>query len=59
VPERAGGSSSPLLDVKIGGGSRRFDLPSPAERPIHLRAIQRETLNLPRLFFEQMICVCE
>ena len=34
-------------------------LASPAERPIHLGAIQLETLNLPRLFFEQVICVCE
>jgi hypothetical protein len=32
---------------------------SPAERPIHLGVIQLETLNLPRLFFEQVICVCE
>ena len=38
---------------------RRFYLASPAERPIHLGAIQRETLNLSRLFFEQVICVCE
>jgi hypothetical protein len=44
---------------KNGGGNRRFDLASPAERPIHLGAIQLETLNLPRLFFEQVICVCE
>jgi hypothetical protein len=28
-------------------------------RPIHLGAIQLETLNLARLFFEQVICVCE
>jgi len=34
-------------------------LASPAERPIHLGAIQLETLNLARLFFEQVICVCE
>jgi hypothetical protein len=36
---------------KNGGGNRRFDLASPAERPIHLGAIQLETLNLARLFF--------
>ena len=34
-----------------------FILASPTERPIHLGAIQLETLNLPRLFFEEMICI--
>jgi hypothetical protein len=45
--------------LRNGGGNRRFDLASPAERPIHLGAIHLETLNLARLFFEQVICVCE
>jgi hypothetical protein len=55
-----GGSSNPLLDATtIGGEAAAIVLASPAERPIHLGAIQLETLNLPRLFFEQVICVCE
>jgi hypothetical protein len=28
------------LDAKDGGGNRRFELASPAERPIHLGVIQ-------------------
>ena len=32
---RVGGSSSPLLDVKLGGGSRIY-YHRPTERPIHL-----------------------
>ena len=47
-----------LLDVlRMAAGNRR--MASPAERPIHLGAIQPETLNLARLFFEQVTCVCE
>jgi len=33
LPERAGGSSSPLLDVlRMAAEAAAFDLPSPAER---------------------------
>ena len=49
-----------LLDVlRMAAGNRRFDLASPAERPIHLGVIQLETLNLAWLFFEQVICICQ
>ena len=49
-----------LLDVsRMAAGNRRFDLASPAERPIHLGAIQPETLNLLRLVFQQVIRIRE
>ena len=47
-----------LLDVlRMAAGNRR--MASPAERPIHLGAIQPETLNLLRLVFQQVIRIRE
>ena len=49
-----------LLDVlRMAAGNRRMVLASPAERPIHRGAIQPETLNLPRLVFQQVIRIRE
>jgi hypothetical protein len=56
---RGAGSSSRLLDVLRMAAETPLLFGIAAERPIHLGAIQLETLNLARLFFEQVICVCE
>ena len=45
--------------IRMAAETAALALASSAERPIHLGVIQLETLNLPGLFFEQVICVCE